>query len=71
MSCIDEFKDQCLNQRQKIQMERAVAGAQHTFAFLCDDPVFQSGKFSSDSCVSICLNFIENEPKKSDSSPSF
>jgi hypothetical protein len=30
-------------------MERAVAGAQHTFAFLCDDPVFQSGTFSSDS----------------------
>jgi hypothetical protein len=44
MQCIDEYKDQCLNQRHKIQMERAVAGAQHTFAFLCDDPVFQSGK---------------------------
>ena len=63
MSCIDEFKNQCLNQRQKIQMERAVAGAQHTFAFLCDDPVFQSGKnelflFSILSCC-VSHNFFE------------
>ena len=43
MSCIEEFKNGCLNPRQKIQMDRAVAGAQHTFAFLCDDPGFQSG----------------------------
>ncbi|XP_046638845.1 uncharacterized protein LOC124320199 isoform X1 [Daphnia pulicaria] len=51
MSCIDEFKDHCLNQRQKIQMERAVAGAQHTFAFLCDDPVFQSEFLQHQSCL--------------------
>lgn len=65
MSCIDEFKDQCLNQRQKLQMERAVAGAQHTFAFLCDDPVFQSGKwiFFRIICV-ICKCPFEREKKK-------
>nr|CAH0113683.1 unnamed protein product [Daphnia galeata] len=51
MLCIDEYKDQCLNQRHKIQMERAVAGAQHTFAFLCDDPVFQSEFLQHQNCL--------------------
>ena len=55
MQCIDEYKDQCLNQRHKIQMERAVAGAQHTFAFLCDDPVFQSGKLKNVFFFSLCV----------------
>ena len=44
MNCIDDYKERCLSPRQQQVIERGVAGARHTFAFLCDDPVFQAGK---------------------------
>ena len=44
MNCIDDYKARCLTARQQQVIERGVAGARHTFAFLCDDPVFQAGK---------------------------
>ena len=43
MACVDEYKNKCLPLRQRQAIERGVAGAKYTFAFLCDDPVFQSG----------------------------
>lgn len=50
MSCIDHYKDNCLHRRQQLNLERHVAGARHTFAFLCDDPVFQSEFLQHQSC---------------------
>nr|CAD7568667.1 unnamed protein product [Timema californicum] len=41
MGCIEEYANQCLSPRDHKVLEDHVAGAKHTFRFLCDDPGFQ------------------------------
>ncbi|PSN42456.1 hypothetical protein C0J52_18916 [Blattella germanica] len=42
MGCINDYADNCLNPREKKILEDNLAGAKHTFRFLCDDAGFQS-----------------------------
>ncbi|XP_075210982.1 uncharacterized protein LOC142318296 [Lycorma delicatula] len=50
MKCIDDYADACLNRRNRRILEDHVAGARHTFRFLCDDPSFQSEYLRYTSC---------------------
>lgn len=47
MQCIDRYAEMCLPPNVRQIINENVAGARHTFAFLCDDPLFQSGKSKS------------------------
>lgn len=53
MGCMDDFGKRCLSYQERQTMEAHVAGARHTFKFLCDDPVFQTGNVT---CVVHCEN---------------
>jgi hypothetical protein len=55
MQCIDQYAELCLNARERKLMNENVAGARHTFAYLCDDPLFQSGKPPTDSTTGIFI----------------
>ncbi|EEB11578.1 conserved hypothetical protein [Pediculus humanus corporis] len=50
MKCIDLYSDTCLSSSVRKIINENVAGARHTFAFLCDDPLFQSEYLQYASC---------------------
>ncbi|XP_054267023.1 uncharacterized protein LOC128989177 [Macrosteles quadrilineatus] len=50
MGCMDTFANTCLSTTDKQTLDAHVAGARHTFKFLCDDPVFQSEYLQYTSC---------------------
>ncbi|XP_046675120.1 uncharacterized protein LOC124363893 [Homalodisca vitripennis] len=50
MGCMDEFAKKCLSHQDRQTLEAHVAGARHTFKFLCDDPVFQAEYLQYTSC---------------------
>lgn len=50
MGCMDEYSKECLTERDRKILEDHVAGARHTFRFLCDDPGFQSEYLQYTAC---------------------
>ncbi|XP_014271844.1 uncharacterized protein [Halyomorpha halys] len=42
MGCMDAYFEDCLSENDRKIFESHVAGARHTFRFLCDDPGFQA-----------------------------
>ncbi|KDR12075.1 uncharacterized protein LOC110836537 [Zootermopsis nevadensis] len=50
MQCFDQYAATCLNGDEREVMNRNVAGARHTFSYLCDDPSFQTEYLQYNSC---------------------
>ncbi|XP_039275504.1 uncharacterized protein LOC111044446 [Nilaparvata lugens] len=50
MNCMNSYARECLNPDSRRIMEDHVAGAKHTFSFLCDDPSFQSEYLTYTTC---------------------
>lgn len=47
MKCLDDYSDLCLTLDEKNMITESINGATSTFKFLCDDEVFQKGKYTS------------------------
>ncbi|XP_068083748.1 uncharacterized protein [Anabrus simplex] len=50
MGCMDDFSQTCLSVRDRRLLDDQVAGARHTFKFLCDDPDFQTEYLKYTTC---------------------
>lgn len=47
MKCLDDYSNLCLTLDEKNMITENINGATSTFKFLCDDEVFQKGKYTS------------------------
>ncbi|KAJ9595433.1 hypothetical protein L9F63_013344, partial [Diploptera punctata] len=50
MQCFDNYAATCLSGEERKVMNNNVAGARHTFSYLCDDPSFKSEYLKHTSC---------------------